>query len=129
VVSFSDAEAVVASVDAPERFGVVFDRHYDAIAGYLRRRLEPGIADELAAEAFLQAFRVRDRYDPDRAHVRAWLFGIATRLAARHHRAETRRLRAYARATIVPRRAGCAPTRAPRSHPVRTTSSTVRRTG
>lgn len=64
----------------------------------MRRRVRPALADELAAETFLQAFAARSRYDPERADARPWLYGIASNLLRRYRRAEERRLRAYARA-------------------------------
>jgi RNA polymerase sigma-70 factor (ECF subfamily) len=94
----SDAELIAASLRDPELFGVVFDRHYPAVASFLRRRLERSLADELAAETFLQAFDGRGRYDVGRADARPWLFGIASHLLSRHRRGEERRLRAFARA-------------------------------
>jgi len=86
----------------PRAFAELFDRHYDLIAGWLRRRVGPALADELAAETFLQAFDARARYDTARADARPWLFGIAANLLRRHRRAEERRLRAYARAASRP---------------------------
>ena len=68
------------------------------IGGFLRRRVEPALGDELAAETFLQAFDARARYDRTRPDARPWLYGIAANLLRRHHRTEERRLRAYARA-------------------------------
>ena len=56
----------------------------------------------LAAETFTQAFDARDRYEPRRGDVRAWLFGIAVNLLRHHHRRETRQLRAYARSGVDP---------------------------
>jgi RNA polymerase sigma-70 factor (ECF subfamily) len=94
----SDAELIVASLRDPRVFAGVFDRHYAAVAGFLRRRLERSLADELAAETFLRAFDGRGRYDVSRADARPWLFGIASNLLARHRRGEERRLRAIARA-------------------------------
>jgi len=94
----TDADQIAASVEDPAAFAAVFDRHYDALAGYLRRRLEPALADELAAETFLRAFDARGRYDRTRADARPWLFGIAANLLSRHWRDESRRLRAFARA-------------------------------
>jgi RNA polymerase sigma-70 factor (ECF subfamily) len=94
----TDAELIAASFAEPELFAGVFDRHYTAIAGFLRRRLERTLADDLAAETFLRAFDNRRRYDPARPDARPWLFGIATNLLSRHHRNEERRLRAFARA-------------------------------
>jgi RNA polymerase sigma factor (sigma-70 family) len=64
--------------------------------------VEAALADELAAETFLQAFGARERYEPSLADVRPWLFGIAANLLRRHRRAEERRLRAYARAATRP---------------------------
>lgn len=86
----------------PRAFAELFDRHYDAIAGWLRRRAERALADELASETFLQAFDARGRYDLLRADARPWLYGIAANLLRRHRRSEERRLRAYARAAGWP---------------------------
>jgi RNA polymerase sigma factor (sigma-70 family) len=94
----TDAELIAESLAASHAFAAVFDRHYDAIAGFLRRRVEHALADELAAETFLQAFGARERYDGTRADARPLLYGIAANLLRRHRRAEERRLRAYARA-------------------------------
>ncbi|MFI6504373.1 RNA polymerase sigma factor [Nonomuraea typhae] len=80
-----------------ERFSVVFDIHYEEIRRYIGRRLDLDIAEDLAAETFLIAFRQRDRFDAARGGVRPWLYGIATNLIGRHRRAELRRYRALAR--------------------------------
>jgi RNA polymerase sigma factor (sigma-70 family) len=93
----SDAELIHASRLEPEAFAPVFDRHYPAIAGFLRRRLDRSLADELAAETFVLAFAARGRYDRTRADARPWLFGIASHLLSRAQRTEVRRLRAQAR--------------------------------
>jgi RNA polymerase sigma-70 factor (ECF subfamily) len=93
----TDAELIAASLRDPERFAGVFDRHFAAIAAFLRRRLERSLADELAAETFLRAFDCRGGYDVARADARPWLFGIAARLLSHHRRSEERRLRAFAR--------------------------------
>lgn len=98
MAGLNDGELMQASVQDPDQFAVVFDRHYAAIAGFLRRRLERSLADELAAETFLRAFDARERYDPARPDALPWLFGIATHLLSHHRRAEERQLRAFARA-------------------------------
>jgi RNA polymerase sigma factor (sigma-70 family) len=85
-------------------FAALFDRHYDPICGYLRRRVEPAIADEIAAQTFLEAYDRRASFDPLRGEPRAWLYGIAINLLRHHRRAEERRLRAYARAALRQRR-------------------------
>jgi RNA polymerase sigma factor (sigma-70 family) len=93
----TDAELIARARHAPAAFGAVFDRHYDAIHGYLRRRLDAPIAEELAAETFARALRGLASYDDERPDALPWLYGIAANLARRHRRTEVRRLRAYAR--------------------------------
>ncbi|MGB7587925.1 MAG: RNA polymerase sigma factor [Solirubrobacterales bacterium] len=90
----SDSEAIGASLADPGAFGTIFERHYDAIHGYLQRRLDGHLADELAAQTFLVAFDSRSRFDRSRSDSRPWLFGIATNLAHNHRRHEIVELRA-----------------------------------
>lgn len=85
------------SLHDPERFGEVFDAHFAEIHGYAAKRLGPDAAADVASQTFLEAFRRRDRYDPSRAAVRTWLYGIATNLIAKHRRNEVRALRARER--------------------------------
>ena len=68
-----------------------------AIYRYVASRLGPDIADDLAAETFLAAFRARSRFDAAQGSARSWLYGIATNMIGRHRRAEARRYRALAR--------------------------------
>lgn len=91
-----DREAISASLMDPRAFGVIFERHFGAIHGYLRRRLDRQLADELASQTFLVAFDRRAEFDPRRLDSRPWLFGIATNLARNHRRREIRELRAIA---------------------------------
>lgn len=91
-----DGEAIAASIGDPRAFGVIFERHFGAIHGYLRRRLDPQLADELASQTFLVAFDGRARFERRRPDSRPWLFGIATNLARNHRRREIRELRAMA---------------------------------
>ncbi|WP_307796533.1 RNA polymerase sigma factor [Actinomadura barringtoniae] len=93
----SDAEIIDASRREPERFAVIFDRHYAEIHRYVDRRLGADAADDIAADVFLIAFRRRVTFDPGQVSARPWLFGIATRLIGRHRRSELRRYRAMAR--------------------------------
>ncbi len=97
-----DSDAIAASAVTPADFAAIFDRHFDAVHGYLQRRIGPDLADELSAETFLVAFDKRARYDASRPDARPWLFGIATNLLRRHHRDELRQLRAYARSASDP---------------------------
>ena len=97
-----DAGLIAESCRAPDRFGVVFDRHAAAIHGYIARRLGRDAADDLVAETFLVAFRQRGGYDQAQPSARPWLYGIATRLVSRRRRDEVRFFRAIARTGIDP---------------------------
>ncbi|MER7134261.1 RNA polymerase sigma factor [Streptosporangium saharense] len=90
-------EAVPHSLDEAEGFGAVFDAHFAEIHRYVAQRLGDDVAEDIVAETFLTAFRKRSRYDPSRAGVRAWLYGIATNLVGRQRRVEVRTLRALGR--------------------------------
>jgi RNA polymerase sigma factor (sigma-70 family) len=96
----TDAAAIAASLESPDAFAGVFERHHPAVHRYLARRIGTGLADELAAETFAVAFAKRGRYDASFEDARPWLFGIATKLAHRHWRREERELRAYARTGV-----------------------------
>jgi RNA polymerase sigma factor (sigma-70 family) len=78
-------------------FEELFEDHFDAIYGYLARRVGPDLARDLAAETFTRGYAARKRFDPRRGEPRAWLFGIANNLVRRHYRDEERRLQAFAR--------------------------------
>jgi RNA polymerase sigma factor (sigma-70 family) len=97
-----DAAIIARSVDAPDCFAVLFDRHAPAIHSYVARRLGLDAADDLTAEAFLIAFQRRRAYHATQADARPWLYGIATNLIARRRREEARRLRAIARSHQSP---------------------------
>ena len=86
----SDAELIERSRREPDFFATIFDRHADEILRYAHARLGPDLAEDVAAETFLAAFRRRDRYDTSRADARPWLYGIAIRLIGKHRRAESR---------------------------------------
>jgi RNA polymerase sigma-70 factor (ECF subfamily) len=98
----TDAEVIAASRDDPDAFAAIFERHFDAIFRYLRRRVGRTRAEELAAETFTQALAARHRFDTGRAGARPWLYGIAVNLLRHHYRSEERELRAYARSGVDP---------------------------
>jgi RNA polymerase sigma-70 factor (ECF subfamily) len=93
-----DSAAIAASIEAPAEFAPIFDRHFDLVHGYIRKRVGESLADDLAAQVFLVAFDRRERYDQSRANARPWLLGIATNLIHGKRRQEMRQLRAYGRA-------------------------------
>ena len=78
------------------RFAEIYEQYFPAIYQYVAGRLGRHIADDLAAETFVVAFRERHSSNPGRGAIRPWLLGIATNLVARHRRSEGRRYRAIA---------------------------------
>jgi RNA polymerase sigma factor (sigma-70 family) len=98
----ADAAAIHQSMQHPEQFALLYDRHAAALHRYAARRVGDDVADDLVAATFLAAFRARGRYDQARDSARPWLFGILTREIARRHRTEQARLRALARAWSEP---------------------------
>ncbi|MDF2707940.1 MAG: polymerase subunit sigma-70 [Nonomuraea muscovyensis] len=97
-VAADDAALIERSWHDPESFAVLYDRYFGEIHRYVAARLGTHLADDLAAETFLVAFRKRRTFDPARGAVRPWLYGIATNLVADHRRRETRGLEALQRA-------------------------------
>ena len=96
----SDAAAIRASLSNPHAFGAVFDRHYDSVYRFVRRRVGETLADDVASETFVRAFDARERYDTRRPNALPWLLGIAVNLLSHHYRSEERRLRAYAKTGV-----------------------------
>ncbi|ADB34045.1 RNA polymerase, sigma-24 subunit, ECF subfamily [Kribbella flavida DSM 17836] len=101
-VTGADEDGLVleSSVRQPDRFALIFDRYFPQVHAYVARRLGTDLADDLAAETFLIAFRQRDRFDRRSGVVRAWLYGIATNLIRRHRRDELRAWRATAKLPV-----------------------------
>jgi RNA polymerase sigma factor (sigma-70 family) len=87
----TDAEVIAGSLEEPERFAMIFDRHADEIHRYAARRLGQQPAADVVSEVFLAAFRNRGRYELSRADARPWLYGIATKVISQHLRTEGRR--------------------------------------
>ena len=98
--SATDADLIVASLDDPQEFGGLFDRHGRAVHRYVASRARRADVDDVVSETFVTAFRARSRYDRTYGDARPWLFGIATNVLRHHHRSEHRRL---ARLRAVPR--------------------------
>ena len=98
----TDADAIAASLEDPAAFVIVFDRHFDAIRGYLARRLGADAAADLTAETFTRAFDARKRYELTRPDALPWLYGIASNVMRRYAREERRRLLAHAELASEP---------------------------
>ena len=73
-----------------DRFKAVYDQHYPAVLRYAARRVGAEAARDIAAETFLTAWRRLDDV-PSGDVARLWLYGVARRTLANHHRGERRR--------------------------------------
>jgi RNA polymerase sigma-70 factor (ECF subfamily) len=78
--------------DRTTRFERVFRSQYPTVAGYVRRRADPGLVDDLVNEVFLVAWR---RLDEVPEHPRPWLLAVARNVLGTHIRG-ARRTRALA---------------------------------
>jgi RNA polymerase sigma-70 factor (ECF subfamily) len=78
-----DVRAVAAENRlAPDGFSAVYRAEFPFVVNSLRRLgIHPRDLEDLTHEVFMTALRRRDSYDSQRP-IRAWLFGIAFRLAA-----------------------------------------------
>jgi RNA polymerase sigma factor (sigma-70 family) len=94
----TDSDIIRRSRDSPAAFGELYDRHASVIYRYAARRAGDFVADDVTSETFLVAFERLDTFDHGRDDAKPWLFGIATNLLRRHHRAEARTLKILARA-------------------------------
>jgi RNA polymerase sigma factor (sigma-70 family) len=108
----SDAEVISRSLDEPEAFGLIYDRHAATLLRFLGRRAGAKVAEGLVGELFRIAFERRKTFDASRTTALPWLYGIGSNLLAKHRRGEARWLRASARmaaaSEAADRRAGAA---------------------
>jgi RNA polymerase sigma factor (sigma-70 family) len=95
----TDSDIIRRSRDSPAVFGELYDRHASAIYRYAARRAGDFAAEDVTSETFLVAWERLGSYDHGRDDARPWLFGIATNLLRRHHRAEAKVLQAAARSS------------------------------
>jgi RNA polymerase sigma factor (sigma-70 family) len=91
----SDSDVIVASIEDPERFTSIYERHHDMVFRFVARRVGTERAADLTAEVFLRAFRLRARFDPARTSARPWLYGIATNVIGDDLRKRRRQQRNY----------------------------------
>src|SRR6202008_811984 len=97
VSALSDAEVIGRSLNEPEAFGLIYDRHAATLLRFLGRRVGAGGAEGLVGELFRIAFEQRKTFDLSRTSALPWLYGIGSNLLLKHRRGEARRLRASAR--------------------------------
>src|SRR5690242_11076417 len=92
MIDVADAELVARSRRADAAaFGVLVERHQRLVFGVaLARCKDPALAEEVAQEAFVAAWRDLDRLR-DVERVGSWVAGIARNLAANATRKSARR--------------------------------------
>lgn len=93
----SDAEIIKASLENPELFAEIFERHYRVIHRFAVAAVGPSDGPDLAAEVFLRAFASRRRYREVYPSAGPWLWGIASNLVGGYYRGRARQERAYRR--------------------------------
>jgi RNA polymerase sigma-70 factor (ECF subfamily) len=79
-----------------QAFEALYTAHYQAIAGYVLRRVPADEADDVIAQVFTVAWRRFDNVPPAPAD-RLWLFGVARNSVADQQRSQRRRLHLHAR--------------------------------
>lgn len=90
------------------RFRNLYDQHHRAVLAYFLRRLDSDTAYEATEEVFLVAWRRLDRV-PDDERSLAWLYSVARRVLANHHRSGARRRRLWNRLADEPVTVGPGP--------------------
>ena len=91
-------DGVAAIGRDPDAFEAFYREHLEAVQRFVARRVETAEdAADLTAEVFLAAIDASRRYRGDGAAPRAWLYGIARRVVAGHHRSTAKALRAVGR--------------------------------
>lgn len=86
----SDGDIISQSLQSPACFTEIFDRYVSDISRFLLRRAGQNAAEDLVAETFIIAFRIRGNFDLTAKNARPWLYGIATNVLRHHFRAEGR---------------------------------------
>ena len=73
------------------RFEALYEAHHGPVLGYVLRRTEnPEDAADVMAETFLTSWRRLEEVPPG-PEARLWLYGVARRVLANHHRGQRRR--------------------------------------
>lgn len=95
----TDSQDIEASLERPQAFAPIFQRHSGSVYRYVMKRVGPTDAEDLVGETFATAFRSRSSYELSRPDARPWLFGIATNVIHHYWRSKARRRRRDAAST------------------------------
>jgi len=70
-----------------QAFGLLYDRHFNAVYHYIARRVDdPATAEDIAAAVWERALIAIERYEIRGTPFVAWLYRIAGNLVVNHHR-------------------------------------------
>jgi RNA polymerase sigma factor (sigma-70 family) len=97
----TDAAVISRSINEPESFSVIVERHATSVFRYLASRGDRSTSEDLLADVFEVAFKSRNRYDTHYESALPWLLGIATNVIRHHRRSERRHLAMVRRVTQV----------------------------
>lgn len=91
----------VPGLDSEDGVYAAYQAHGAELYRFVLRGLgDPGAADDVIQETFLRAWRAADRFDPELASLRVWLFAIARNAMFDHARAA--RVRPWQRNLVDP---------------------------
>ena len=97
----SDKRYVAAGDDKRPDLRALFDLHVAAIMAYVRARVPTADVSDVTAEVFAIVWRRVSSMPEMQASQRAWMYGIARRVVANHHRSLRRRRRLQERLTAA----------------------------
>jgi len=80
--------------------GALYDRHGKGLHAFLSRVTTSGEAEDLLQITFMRAAALAERFDAEKGEPRAWLFGIASRVAQESRRSFVRKARAVFRSIV-----------------------------
>jgi RNA polymerase sigma-70 factor, ECF subfamily len=99
----SDRALVSALAEGDQAaLGALYDRFHADVYRFVVRLARSDIAEDLAQQTFLEAYRSAPRFRGDSA-VKTWLFGIAVNQVRNYFRSEKRRANANENLAVMPR--------------------------
>lgn len=103
-LSESEQDEAIAGLDDEHAVRAAYQAYGPELYRFVLRGLgDPGAAQDVVQESFLRAWRAADRFDPELASLRVWLFAITRNTMLDHARAA--RVRPWQRELIDPPRA------------------------
>ena len=88
----SDPDGAVPTLDDEDGVVAAYRQHGAEVYRFALRGLDdPGAAQDVTQETFVKAWRNADRFDPESASLRVWLFGIARNTMIDHLRSRRAR--------------------------------------